>query len=121
MAKKSVAKFFRLDDGTKAGRFIGDCDPRCYQPPVGYAAYAELVECHPVTGRYMGNGQWWIFLVPHTVNAIVADVYLSRLDNNQALERLMRLGARTLAETLLDCFQRGDCRPLFCSEAGEPH
>lgn len=120
MAKKCVAKFFRVNNGIKAGRFIGDCDPRCYRPPIGYLAHAELVEYHPVTDHYLDNGQWWIFLTPSTINTIMTDVYLSKLSNDEALKKLMKLNAETLAETLLDCFHRGGCRFLFCNADGEP-
>ncbi|SJM90932.1 hypothetical protein [Crenothrix polyspora] len=68
MATRYVSKFFPLGDGKKAGRWVGNHDPRSYRPPRGVSAVAELVEFHPVTQRYLGESQWWMFLLPDPVN-----------------------------------------------------
>ena len=41
MAMKLVEKFYSLEDGTTAGRWIGHDDVRRYTPPVGYTAEAD--------------------------------------------------------------------------------
>ena len=64
MAMKYVEKFYTLEDGTKAGRWIGHDDVRGYTPPVGYTAEADQIEYNPVTGRFMGRSEWWIYLTP---------------------------------------------------------
>lgn len=121
MATRYVRKFFPLGDGKKAGRLVGNHDPRSYRPPRGVSAVAELIEFHPVTQRYLGESQWWIFLLPDTLNTVLSEVYLSQLYHDAALKRLMALDSQTLAEALLDCFHRGDCRFLFCNEAGRAY
>jgi hypothetical protein len=78
MATRYVSKFFPLGDGKKAGRLVDNHDPRSYRPPRGYSAVAELVEFHPVTQRYLGESQWWIFLLPDTINTVLSEVYLSQ-------------------------------------------
>lgn len=121
MATRYVRQFFPLDNGKKAGRLVGGHDPRSYRPPRGYTAVAEGVEFHPVTQRYLGESQWWIFLLPDTLNTVLSAVYLSDLDHDAALKKLIALDAQTLAEALLDCLHRGGCRSLFCDEEGRPH
>jgi hypothetical protein len=46
---RSVAKFYYLGQGKKAGHYIGKKDVRCYRPPLGYSATAELLDIHPRT------------------------------------------------------------------------
>jgi hypothetical protein len=121
MATRYVRQFFPLGDGKKAGRLVGNHDPRSYRPPRGFSAVAELIEFHPVTQRYLGESQWWMFLLPDTLNTVLSAVYLSELDHDAALKRLMALDSQTLAEALLDCFHRGGCRFLFCNEEGRAH
>jgi hypothetical protein len=55
-------KRFNLEDGTVALRWHGRSDPRGYVPPRGCDAQAGLIEVHPVTGRFLGESEWWIFL-----------------------------------------------------------
>jgi hypothetical protein len=45
-------------------RNIGQSDVRCYQPPVGYKAVAELIDVHPITQQQFDRSEWWIFLTP---------------------------------------------------------
>ena len=61
---RSIAKFYHLGQGKKAGRFIGQQDVRCYRPPLGYSATAELIDCHPLTQQHFAQSEWWIFLTP---------------------------------------------------------
>jgi hypothetical protein len=61
---RNVAKYYHLGQGRKAGHFIGQSDVRCYQPPVGYKAVAELIDVHPITQQQLNQSEWWIFLTP---------------------------------------------------------
>lgn len=118
MTQKYVHKFFTLADGEKAGRLLVNFDPRGYQPPVGFSAEAKLIDRHPVTEAYLEGLEWWLFLTPDTIDNIVARVYLSQLTHLEAIEKLNRIDPRLLAEALLDCIERGESRPLFCSSEG---
>ena len=51
-----------LEGGIIAFRWNGQDDVRSYKPPAGYKAEADLIETHPVTGGFLGESQWWIFL-----------------------------------------------------------
>ena len=62
---RSIAKFYHLGQGKKAGHFIGQQDVRCYRPPLGYSATAELIDCHPLTQQHFAQSEWWIFLTPN--------------------------------------------------------
>ena len=61
---RNVAKFYPLGQGKKAGRYIGQQDVRCYRPPLGYSATAELIDSHPFTREQFAKSEWWIFLSP---------------------------------------------------------
>ena len=61
---RSVSKFYHLGQGKKAGRYIGQQDVRCYRPPLGYRATAELIDSHPLTNKQFTKSEWWIFLTP---------------------------------------------------------
>lgn len=61
---RSVAKYYHLGQGKRAGRYIGKDDVRCYRPPLGYTATAELIEVHPLTNKQLAQSEWWIFLTP---------------------------------------------------------
>jgi len=61
---RHIAKFYTLNQNIKAGRYIGQSDIRCYQPPPGYSAVAQLVDSHPLTQQYFKQSQWWIMLTP---------------------------------------------------------
>lgn len=61
---RNIAKFIDLEQGVKAGHYIGQDDVRRYEPPKGYCATAELIDCHPLTGKPFGSSQWWVFLTP---------------------------------------------------------
>jgi hypothetical protein len=61
---RNIDKFYHLGQGVKAGRYIGEQDVRCYRPPLGYSATAELIEVHPWTKEVFSKSQWWIFLTP---------------------------------------------------------
>jgi len=39
-----------------------DCDDdiRCYRPPEGWQAFADVIEIHPITGEELPDGEWWI-------------------------------------------------------------
>jgi hypothetical protein len=54
-------KAIALDRGVLAFRWHGG-DPRGYMPPRGHTAQADLIEHHPLTGRFLGRSEWWIFL-----------------------------------------------------------
>jgi len=54
-------KRYHLDNGLTAFRWNG-CDVRAYVPPRGFTATADLIEHHPVTGTFLGESQWWMFL-----------------------------------------------------------
>lgn len=60
----NIDRFIHLGQGVKAGRYLGQDDVRCYNPPACYQAVAELIECHPLTDEPFGESQWWIFLTP---------------------------------------------------------
>jgi len=51
-----------LEDGTVAFRWNGCGDVRSYVPPKGFTVAADLIETHPVTGEFLGESQWWMFL-----------------------------------------------------------
>ena len=59
---RSTAKFYQLNENTKAGKYIGNDDIRSYKPPAGYTSQADLIETHPATGEALENSEWWIFL-----------------------------------------------------------
>lgn len=63
---RTIQKFHPLDLGMKAGRYFGQQDVRCYRPPSGYNATAELIDSHPVTGERLSQSEWWVFLSPIT-------------------------------------------------------
>ncbi len=46
---RHIAKFYSLKQGIKAGHYIGQSDVRCYQPPPGYSATAQLIDSHSLT------------------------------------------------------------------------
>ena len=43
-------------------RFDGKGDVRSHRAPKGWEASAELLDCHPLTGKRFINGrvEWWI-------------------------------------------------------------
>lgn len=59
---KSVEKWEWVAGDTKAGRWIGEGDIRCYVPPPGWEAMADMVDRHPVTGEQMEDSEWWVFI-----------------------------------------------------------
>lgn len=61
---RSVKKFYHLGQGKKVGQYIGQQDVRCYQPPLGYSAIADLIDRHPLTQEQLAQSEWWIFLSP---------------------------------------------------------
>ena len=61
---RNIAKFYPLGQGKKAGRYIGQQDVRCYRPPLGFSATAELIDSHPLTQEKFAQSEWWIFLSP---------------------------------------------------------
>lgn len=62
---RNIAKWFTLEGGIKAGRFIGSNDVRAFRPiPDGYKCAADLIDIHPVTGKQMEKSEWWIFYTP---------------------------------------------------------
>lgn len=63
---RAIQKFHPLDHGMKAGHYIGQQDVRCYRPPSGYNATANLVDIHPITGEPLSQSEWWLFLTPIT-------------------------------------------------------
>lgn len=63
---RTIQKFHPLDHGMKAGRYIGLHDVRCYCPPRGYKATADLIDIHPITGERLAQSEWWLFLSPIT-------------------------------------------------------
>jgi hypothetical protein len=63
---RKIDKYVYLDQGVKAGRYLGQDDVRRYQPPAGYSAVAELIDYHPLTGEAFEQSQWWIFLTPES-------------------------------------------------------
>jgi hypothetical protein len=122
MAQKHVNKFIDLGDGFMGGKLTGHIDPRGYQPPKGYFAYAAIINKHPLDpDKKFNEAQWWLFLKPRTINHVITSVYLEEITHIGAIEQLAKFPSTVLAERLLDCFHRGDCRGLFCSEDGEPH
>ncbi|MDB5985660.1 MAG: hypothetical protein JWR16_713 [Nevskia sp.] len=44
----------------RARRWNGDGDVRCYIPPRGWTAVAELLDVHPITGKRLRQSMWWI-------------------------------------------------------------
>ncbi len=63
---RAIQKFHCLDHGMKAGRYIGQQDVRCYCPPSGYNATADLIDIHPITGERLTQSEWWLLLTPTT-------------------------------------------------------
>jgi hypothetical protein len=55
-------KRFRLENGVTAFQWHNQYDPRGYVPSRGCTAEASLIEHHPVTGKFLGESQWWMFL-----------------------------------------------------------
>jgi hypothetical protein len=55
-------KYVADSEGVLAFRWHGRSDPRGYVPPRGTTAEADLIEHHPLTGRFLGRSEWWIFL-----------------------------------------------------------
>jgi len=53
----------QLEGGTIAFRWNGSGDVRGCRPSKGYAAVVDLIEYHPATGTFLGESQWWIFLI----------------------------------------------------------
>jgi len=35
-------------------------DIRCYRPPKGWSASADVLDIHPITGKELPDGEWWI-------------------------------------------------------------
>jgi len=46
--------------------YIGQQDIRCYRPPLGYSAIAELIEYHPLTKEQFAQSVWRILLTRRT-------------------------------------------------------
>lgn len=63
-SRRTVGTFYHLGQGRKAGRYIGQDDVRCFRPPKGYSATAELIEYHPLTQKPLNQSEWWVFLTP---------------------------------------------------------
>jgi hypothetical protein len=63
MQLRQIERFYPLGQG-KAGHYVGQADVRCYRPPSGYSATAELIEVHPFTNNPLAQSEWWIFLTP---------------------------------------------------------
>ncbi len=97
--------------------------PRGYKAPNGYNGTFERVQFHPITHKDLGCWQYWLILdaVIEPIDNIIADLYLDKLSNDGALRKLVMLDSMILAQKLLDCFSRGDCRFLFCDKEGVPH
>ena len=55
-------KFILVSEGVLAFRWHSRSDPRGYMPPRGYTAEADLIEHHPLTGKFLDRSEWWIFL-----------------------------------------------------------
>jgi|CXWL01.1.fsa_nt_gi hypothetical protein len=121
MTTQLVDEYFVLNNGISVGHLTANRKPRRYRPPQGYSFYTEIIKFHPVTHCYLGTPQRWLFLIPNTINNIMSLLYLSKIDNAQALQKLIQCNLEDLAEKLLDCFCRGECRYLFCSPDGEPY
>jgi hypothetical protein len=117
-------KFFQLDDGILAGRLRRNCDPRAYQAPKVYWAYAEIINEHPSPqheGEVFAEPQWWLFLVPRTISHIMSALYCESISEIEAIKQLCKFPSSLLAEQIVDCLNRGNCRPLFCGPDGEPY
>jgi len=41
-------------------RWACNKDIRLYRPPKGWTADADVFDVHPITGRSLRDGQWWI-------------------------------------------------------------
>jgi len=37
-----------------------EIDIRCYCPPEGWTASADMLEYHPITGEELPDSEWWI-------------------------------------------------------------
>ena len=57
----SDMKFTYLEDMWYAP-FTGDYDVRCFVPPEGYLASAELIDVHPESLEDLEQAVWFIFL-----------------------------------------------------------
>ena len=57
----------------------------------------------------------------NSVNKIMSDYYLGIVPGDVTDHRLTVFPSEELAERLLDCFNREQCRALFCEENGTPH
>ncbi|WP_430543768.1 hypothetical protein [Xanthomonas sacchari] len=44
----------------RARRWHGEGDVRGYRPASGWAARADLMDIHPITGRALSHAVWWI-------------------------------------------------------------
>jgi hypothetical protein len=123
---KYIDELFSNPNGTVlAGRLKDQRrrKPRRYKAPDGYNVTFERILFHPITHKHLGCWQYWLILaaVIEPIDKIIAGLYLDEFSNDEALRKLVMLDPRILAEKLLDCFSRGDCRSLFCDEEGVPH
>ncbi len=58
---------YHYEDGTtRWRRFNGRGDVRACRAPRGWQASADLIDVHPVTGKYLGVSGWWIKEVKET-------------------------------------------------------
>lgn len=58
---------FGLDNVTavKCKKYDGKGDVRCFSLR-GWETFADFVEYHPVTGKYLGHSEWWIYAAKGT-------------------------------------------------------
>lgn len=56
-----------------------------------------------------------------SINALFSKYYLSEIDNDELELKLASFSKDDRIFRLIDCFNRGRCRPLFCEENGHPH
>ena len=51
---------YHYEPGAVRWRRCQDMDPRGYRCAKGWEAFAEILDFHPITGRALKSGQWWI-------------------------------------------------------------
>ncbi|EGQ62252.1 hypothetical protein GGI1_11798 [Acidithiobacillus sp. GGI-221] len=55
------------------------------------------------------------------VNIIFSELFLGKINDETAAQRLTRLPKNVLTDKLIDAFNRGETRQLYCNDEGEPY
>jgi len=58
--RPSRPKAYYVSGTVRYRRWHGNDDVRCYRPPKGWQAFAEVIDIHPITGKELPDSEWWI-------------------------------------------------------------